>query len=51
MYDDDSLSLGVRVFMTEKEALWHEFEHGFSQHGSSSEGNPFVDVLCARALS
>ena len=21
----------VRVFMTEEEALWYEFEHGFSQ--------------------
>ena len=41
----------VRVFMTEKEALWHEFEHGFSQQGSSSEGNPFADIPSARALS
>ena len=31
MLDDESLSLGVRVFMTEKEALWYEFEHSFSQ--------------------
>ena len=30
MYSSESLSPGVRVFMTEKEALWHEFEHGFS---------------------
>ena len=30
MSDSDSLSTGVRIFMTEKEALWHEFEHGFS---------------------
>ena len=36
MSDDDSLSPGVRVFMTEKEALWHEFEHDFSQQGNSS---------------
>ena len=27
---DESLSPNVRVFMTEKEALWHDFEHGFS---------------------
>ena len=51
MSDDDSLSPSVRVFMTEKEDFWHEFEHGFSQQGSSSEGNPFADVPCARALS
>ena len=49
--DDESLSLGVRVFMTEKEALWYEFEHGFSQYGSSSEGKPWEDVLSAKALS
>ena len=30
MADDESSSLDVRVFMTEKEALWYEFEHGFS---------------------
>ena len=41
----------VRVFMTEHEALWYEFEHGFSQQGSSSEGNSFADVLSGRALS
>ena len=51
MSDDESLSLGVRVFMTEKEALWYEFEHGFSQYGSSSEGKPWEDVLSAKALS
>ena len=51
MSDSESLLTGVKVYMTEKEALWHEFEHGFSQQGSSSEGNPFVDVPCARALS
>ena len=51
MSDDDSLSLGVKVFMSEKEALWHEFKHGFSQQGSSSEGNPFADVPCGRILS
>ena len=44
-------SLNVRVFVTEKEALWYEFEHGFSQQGSSSEGNPRVDSPSARALS
>ena len=51
MSDSDSLSPGVRIFMSEKEALWHEFEHGFSQQGSSSEGNPFADVPCGRILS
>ena len=51
MSDDESLSPGVRVFMMEKKALWHEFEHGFSQQGSSSEGNPWADVPSARALS
>ena len=37
--------------MSEKEALWHEFEHGFSQQGSNSEGNPFANVPCGRILS
>ena len=37
--------------MFEKEALWHEFEHGFSQQGSSSEGNPWADIPSGRALS
>ena len=32
-------SLEVRVFMTEQGALWYEFKHGFSQQGSSLEGN------------
>ena len=41
----------VRVFMTEHEALWYEFEHGFSQQWSNSEGNLFADVPSARALS
>ena len=40
MSEGEGSSLNVRVFMTEKEALWYEFEHGFSQQGSSSEGNP-----------
>ena len=31
MSSSESLSPSVRVYMTEKEALWHEFEHGFSQ--------------------
>ena len=44
-------SPNVRVFMTENEALWYEFEHGFSQQGSSSEGNPWADLSSARALS
>ena len=30
MVDQDPLSPEVRVLMTEKEALWYEFEHGFS---------------------
>ena len=51
MEDDESSSPDVRVFMTEKEALWYEFEHGFSQQGSSSKGNPWADVPSARALS
>ena len=37
--------------MSEKEALWHEFEHGFSQQESSFEGNPFADVPSGRILS
>ena len=49
MSDSESLSTGLKIYMTEKKALWHEFEHGFS--GSSSEGNPFVDVPSARVLS
>jgi Putative gypsy type transposon len=51
MSDSESLSAGVRVFMTEKEALWHEFEHGVSQQGSSSEGNPYAEIPSARVLS
>ena len=51
MSDKNSLSPGVRVFMSEKEALWYEFEHGFSRQGSNSEGNLWVDVPSARALS
>ena len=51
MSDSESLSTGVKIFMIEKEALWHEFEHGFSQQGNSSEGNLFADVPSARALS
>ena len=41
----------VRVFMTEEEVLWHELEHGLSQQGSSSEGNPFADIPSARVMS
>ncbi|KAL5567410.1 hypothetical protein UlMin_030574 [Ulmus minor] len=37
--------------MTEKEALWHEFEHGVSQQGSSLEGNPLGDIPSARVVS
>ena len=51
MSDNESLSTGVKVYMTKKKALWQEFEHGFSQQGSSSEGNPFMDVPSARVLS
>ena len=51
MLDDESLSPNVRVFMSKKEALWYEFEHGFSQQGSSLEGNPWADVPSARVLS
>ena len=51
MSEEEGSSPNVRVFMTENEALWYEFEHGFSQQGSSSEGNPWVDVPSARALS
>ena len=47
----EGLSPEVRVFMTEKEVLWYEFEHGFSQQGSSLEGNLWADVPSARALS
>ena len=51
MADEESSSLEVRVFMTENEVLWYEFEHGVSQQGSSSESNPFLDVPSARVLS
>ena len=51
MSDEEPSSLNVRVFMMKKEALWYEFEHGFSQEGSSSKGNPWADMLSARALS
>ena len=37
--------------MTEEEALWYEFGHVDSQQGSSSEGNLWVDMPSARALS
>ena len=36
MSEEEGSSPNVRVFMTEKETLWYEFEHGFSQQGSSS---------------
>ena len=51
MSDKEPSSLNVRVFMMEKETIWYEFEHGFSQQGSISEGNPWANVLSARALS
>ena len=44
-------SPSVRVFMTEEEALWNEFEHVDSQQGSSYEENLWVDVSSVRALS
>ncbi|KAL5580186.1 hypothetical protein UlMin_012628 [Ulmus minor] len=37
--------------MTEEEVLWHELEHGVSQQGSSSKGNPFADIPSARVMS
>ncbi|KAL5563464.1 hypothetical protein UlMin_033211 [Ulmus minor] len=37
--------------MTEEEVLWHELEHGVSQQGSSSEGNPFAEIPSARVVS
>ena len=51
MSNSKSSSPEVRVFMTEEEVLWHELEHGVSQQGSSSEGNPFADIPSARAMS
>ena len=51
MSEEEGSSSEVRVFITEQEALWYEFEHGFSQQGSSSEGNPFADVPSGRAVS
>ena len=30
MADEESSSPEVRIFMTEQEALWYEFEHDFS---------------------
>ena len=51
MSDGESSSPEVRVFMTEKEALWHEFEHGVSQQESSPEGNFWADVPSVRTLS
>ena len=51
MSDEEASSPNVKVFMMEKEALCYEFEHGFSQQGSSSKGNFWADVPSARALS
>ena len=31
MSEEEGSSVNFRVFMTEKEALWYKFEHGFSQ--------------------
>ena len=51
MSKEESSSPEVTVFMKEQEVLWHELEHGVSQQGSSSEGNPFVDIPSARVMS
>ena len=51
MSGSESSSTGVKILMTEQEALWHEFEYGFSQQGSNSEGNLYADILSARVLS
>ena len=51
MSGGESSSPEVRVFMTEQEVLWHEFEHGISQQESSPGGNVWADVPSARALS
>ena len=51
MSEGESSSPEVRVFMTEEEALWHELEHGVSQQGSNSEGNPLANIPSARVLS
>ena len=48
---DSESSPEVRVFMTEEEVLWHEFEHGVSQQESSPGGNAWTSVPSARALS
>ena len=50
MANEVSSSPEVRIFVTEKEALWYKFKHSFSQQGSSSEGNFWVDVPSAKAL-
>ena len=50
MFDNES-SPEVRVFMTEEEVLWHEFEHGLFQQESSPGGNAWTSVPSARALS
>lgn len=51
MVSQESLSPGMKVFMIEEEALWHEIECADSQQGSSSEGNLLTAVMSARALS
>ena len=50
MVGQEPLSPDVRVFMTEEEALFYEFECGDSQHGSSSEGALLTAMPSARAL-
>ena len=49
--DQDPPYPEVRVFMTEKEALFYEWDCGVSQQESSSKGNLWSNVPSARALS
>ena len=51
MVDQDPQSPEVRVFMTEKEALFYEWDCGVSQQGSSFEGNLWANVPTAKAFS
>ena len=51
MVGKEPLSPGVKVFMTEEKALWHEMEREDSQQGSSSKGALFTVVSSVRKLS
>ena len=51
MVSQESLSLGMRGFMADEEALWYELEHVDYQQGSSSEWNLLTSVSSNRALS